>query len=240
MSLVRLAHRFATVRALRGATLVGSRVIDSSILSVDVAAKDETKPFIVVYTDDLLRNQRGLDPARPLDNLSIVLEIGGTSTMVNDETWAIPPTDAGLELSLDLIERQIAMVFADEANDWAEIWRRLHSGDPRWKSIRGSTDEGVRLAGRQITIDVAPMAEPAIGREPSGVWADFLALLATDPAAAGIVGDIRALFVGSVSSTDFEAVLRRFSLYAAEAGALHLDGDHVTGMTSVMPVGIGG
>lgn len=239
MSLVRLAHRFATVRALRGATLVGGRVIDSSILSVDVAAKDEPRPFVVVYTDDLLRNQRGLDPARPVDSLSIVLEIGGTSTMVNDETWGIPPTDAGLELTIDLVERQIATVLADEANPWAEIWRRLHSGDPRWKSIRGSTDEGIRLAGRQITIDVVPIAEPAFGREPTGVWADFLALLATDPTAAEIVDDIRAVFVGSTVSTDTEAMLRRFALHAAEAEALLLTGEEATTLTGVVPVETG-
>jgi hypothetical protein len=66
MSLVCLAHRFATVRALRGTTLAATRVIDSSILAVDAVAKDETRPFVVGYTDGLARNQRGLDPARPV------------------------------------------------------------------------------------------------------------------------------------------------------------------------------
>jgi hypothetical protein len=227
MSLVRLAHRLTVVRALRGATLAGDRVIDSSILSVEVAAKDHPKPFVVVYTDDLHRRQRGLDPGRR-DDLSIVLEIGGTSTMVNDEAWSIPPTDAGLELSLDLIERQIAVALADEGNAWSELWRRLHTGDPGWKSMRGSTDEGIRLAGRRITIDVDPIGEPAFGRPPTGVWADFLTLLATDPTAGGIVDDLRGLFVGSTVATDAEAMLRRFGLYAAETAALLLGGDHET------------
>lgn len=236
MSLVRLAHRLATVRALRGATLAGPRVIDSSILTVDVAALDEPKPFVVVYSDDLLRNQRGLDPARPIDNLSIVLEIGGTSTMVNDESWAIPPTDAGLELTIDVIERQIAVAFSDEANPWAEIWRRLHHGDPRWKSLRGSTTDGIRLAGRQITIDVTPIAEPAFGRAPAGVWADFLGLLAADPTMVGLDDAVAAVFVGGVAAADRSTILRRFALHAAEAEALLLGGDWDTPISGVVPV----
>lgn len=221
MSLVRLAHRLATVRALRGATLAGPRVIDSSILAVDAVAQEETRPFVVVYTDDLVRHQRGLDPSRPVDNLSIVLEIGGTSAMINDESWAIPPTDAGLELTIDIIERQIAVALAD-GSPWAEIWRRLHDGDPRWKSLRGSTTEGIRLAGRQITIDVTPIAEPAFGRAPAGVWADFLALLGEDPASAVIVDDLRALFAGPVTADDAALRSRRWSLTEAEAAALGL------------------
>mgnify|MGYP000872163165 CR=1 FL=1 len=219
MSLVRLAHRFATVRALRGTTLAGTRVIDSSILAVDAVAKDETRPFVVVYTDDLARNQRGLDPARPVDQLTIVIEIGGTSTMVNDAVWEIPPTDAGLELTIDLIERQIAVALADEANPWAELWRRLHTDDPRWKSLRGATTDGIRLAGRQITIDVAPIAEPAFGRSPSGVWAEFLALLEADPTPVPIVEAIRALF-GEDAERGSADLARRWAATVEEARAL--------------------
>lgn len=221
MSLQRLAHRLATVAALRGRTLAGAAVRDSAIPPIDAMAGDERRPFVSVYTDDGGRALRGLVPDTSGGTLAIVIEIGVTAQMENDDEWVIPTTDAGMEITLDLIERQIMIALADEANAWAAMWRRLHSGDPEIKSVRGaSAEKGVRFAGRQITLEVKPYAEPPYGPAATKLWSDFLALLADDPEFGSLEPTIRALIEADAAPLDWQATMRKLYLTQAEADAL--------------------
>lgn len=234
MSLQRLAHRLATVAALRGRTLAGAAVRDSAIPPIDVMAGEERRPFIAVYTDDSSRSLRGLVPNTSGGTLAIVIEIGVTAQMENDAEWVIPTTDAGMEIRLDAIERQIEIILqlnlsgegyrsapVDESNVWAAMWRRLHHGDPEVKSIRGaSAEKGVRFAGRQYTIEVKPYAEPPFGPAATGLWADFLALLAADPEFGPLEPMIRALIEADAPPFDWETTMRALYLTQAEADAL--------------------
>lgn len=221
MSLQRLAHRLATVAALRGRTLAGEAVRDSAIPPIDTMAGDELRPFVSVYTDDGGGVMRGLVPDPSAKTLAIVIEIGVTAQMTNDEEWGIPTTDAGMEITLDVIERQIMIALADEGSPWAEMWRRLHSGDPQIKSVRGaSAEKGLRFAGRQITIEVQPFAEPPFGPAATKLWADFLDLVAADEILGPLEPTIRAMIEADAPPLDWQATMRALALTVAEADAL--------------------
>lgn len=235
MSLQRLAHRIATVAALRGRTLAGDAVGDSSIPPIDVTAGEGRQPFVAVYTDRAARSLRGLASGSPGGSLVIVIEIGVAARIGDGDDWEIPPTDAGFEFTLDVIERQIMIALADEKSAWAEMWRRLHGGDPEIESLRGRLaddgaddgedgdldgDAGVRLAGRRIVIEVSPLAEPPCGPPAPLLWRDFLDLLAADDDQAPLEPAIRALIEASPVPDDWLAAMRGLLLTRPEADAL--------------------
>lgn len=228
MSIQRLAHRIATVAAIRGKTLAGAAVRDSAVAPIDIAASDEPAPFIAVYTDDQSSGMRGLDAGRPSDTLSIVIEFGVTAKMTfvdNDgnefQEPGQPPTDAQMEITLDMIERQIRVALADDGNAWAEIWRRLHTGDPEYSSTRGaSAERGVRFAGRQLTIEVRPLPEPPAGASATGVWADLIAAVEADAATASLAPIVRDMIEGGDVALDWQIVRRSLALDEAEADSL--------------------
>lgn len=221
MSVVRIASRLAIVLALRGRTLAGDAVADSEITPFDKKAAEAVSPFVSVYTDDQARNARGIDPTRPVDRLTITIEIGvnaKASTEDGEEVDAIPMTDAGMELTLDTIERQILTVLGDDENPWSSIWKRLFRGDPEIHSARGAGTDGIRFAGRQIKITVEPLKEPPSGGAATGVWAD---LLTAADAAAGRERTARMLriLIEAPAPLDDWSTLRRNMLMSADEGS---------------------
>ena len=227
MSVVRIASRLVVVMALRGRTLAGSTVADSENTPFDQKAAEAVCPFISVYTDNQARNARDIDPARPVDRLTLTFEIGVNAKVQSDtgeEVAGLPMTDAGMELILDAIERQILTVLADDENPWSAIWKRLWRGDPEIKSTRGaSASEGVRFAGRQIEFTVEPLKEPPSGSPATGVWADLLTM------ADGVAGRettarlLHDLIEAPAPSDDWFALRRNLLMSAAEGAALLLN-----------------
>lgn len=227
MSVVRLATRLVVVLALRGRTLAGPAVADSEITPFDEKAAEAVSPFVSVYTDDQARNARDIDPARPADRLTITIEIG-LNAQVKDETGeeiaGLPMTDAGMELILDAIERQILMVLADDENPWSAIWKRLFRGDPEIKSTRGaSAADGVRFAGRQLKINVEPLKEPPSGAPATGVWVDLLAAVDAVEGREQTARMLRELIEAPPPSDDWFALRRDLMMSAAEGTALLLE-----------------
>ncbi|HRD79031.1 MAG TPA: hypothetical protein PK264_24385, partial [Hyphomicrobiaceae bacterium] len=157
MSLARFALRTATVKAIRGRTFAGPFVRDSEIGPIDELASEGRIPFVVVYTDDVALKCRGTDLLGNDGRTSLVMEIGVTTRMTPDGDWEIPTTDAGMELTIDAIERQARTTLTAPAadNPWAELWREIVTDVAEIKSQRGaSAREGVRFAGRQIVLEV--------------------------------------------------------------------------------------
>lgn len=232
MSLQRLAHRIATVKALAGRTLAGDRVRDSAIAPIDVQAGEEAAPFIAVYTDDFEGRWRDL-PGRDDQTLALILEIGVTARMLIADpdnpgneivSWGIPPTDAGIELTLDMIERQARIALDDEANAWAELWRTLHMGDAAYTSIRGaSAEKGIRFAGRQLKVEVQPLDEPAFGPAASGVWSALLDAMDADAELVNLAPAVRSLIEADTPPVDWIAVRRRFGMDDGEVTSLGLE-----------------
>lgn len=234
MSLVREALRMSVVRALRGRTWAGERVLDSESGPVDDIAFNAPSPVILVFTDDgersadraftaddlagqreqnllieVLITQRMALPMIDPDTGQIVLDPAtGRPAVLRDEdgnpVFQMLPisTDRAMEWRVGAIQRQIMIALADPDNAWAVTAKRLMgAGFKTIKDQRGTSDrDGSRFAGRQMTLTVQMLAEPAIGAEPKGVWIDFLEDLAAEgPESAAIADEFRNLILGKTT-----------------------------------------
>lgn len=252
MSLSRLAIRLAAVKALAGRTLAGAAVSDSEVSAIDVAAADKKQPFIAVYADDGEFRCSGRDLMAGEGMFSLAIEIGVTSRMrykldpqadgEGDLVDALVPSDALMEMTLDLIARQIALALADPGNEWADIWRRLVTKIGRVRTRRGaSADKLLRFAGRQLEIDVHPLADPPCGKAPAGVWRDLLVLIEADadPAFRALAAPIRATIAGEAPASDWSIDQAQLALTGGEAASMLLTQPEGVGPEDTIIVAIG-
>lgn len=215
----RLALRICVVQALIGHTFAGDAVKDSLITAVDTEIPAETKPFIAVYTDD-----------QSADGLTLVIETGVTASMaVTNEAGqdvivaGVPPTDAGIEMMLDAIERQIHVALSDPDNSWAELYRLLFTGRAAPASKRGAASkDGERYAGRQIEIVGKPLADPTFGApvNATGFWFKMLAAIDASADLAEHGDFFRDLIGDGVGRPEWRLQQRAIEATQAEATAL--------------------
>ncbi|MBI1649872.1 hypothetical protein [Hyphomicrobium sulfonivorans] len=201
MNLVGFALRIATVELLRNATLAGDRVRDSMIDPANLLTQD-AQPFIVVAIDQSEITPTGRDILGANRTISLTMDValaGKVSIPAGDDgpqdDVVIPHTDAGMELVLDLIGRQIDRALLANG-PWAKIWRRFAPAIKKVQVDRGaSAENGIRYATRQIIFTLQAIAEPSFG-EPEGVWTEFLALMRADAKLARIA-DLIETEIGS-------------------------------------------
>lgn len=230
MSLARLAVRLATVAALRGATTAGDAVRDSEITTIDESASTASRPFVAVYTDDGEFTGLGRDLQSGEGSFSLVIETGVTARMryvleggATQDVDVLVPTDTMMELTLDLMARQISVALLSAGSEWAEMWRRLVANVGRINHRRGaSAEKGERFAGRQIEIAVTPFADPPVGQQPPKLWQDFLALLEADadPGLRSLAPVIRRQIVGEVPALPWEVLRQQLGLTEGEADSM--------------------
>ena len=240
----RIALRIAAVEALKGATIVGSNVLDSEIGALDVGADgsirtDQETYFISVYTEG--SKQEGSNPGGGADLRSlhisgptdIVFEFGATAAMVetDDATGVsqivglqIPATDANFEFLLDIIERQLVNALTDPNNAWAEIFRKLHSTTLTIDRRRTSSAEGTKVAARQIAIRLELLPDPIYGEPvaPTSAWAKFFTQLALDTSAVTVKKHqaLLALLGNSDNRLASETQRQRFAMTLEEVRAM--------------------
>lgn len=203
MSLSRLALRLCTIRALKGVTFAEDRVFDSAILGIDFVESQERMPVLVVTTDDDEGTTDGLDLIGFNRTLDLVIEIAvATFVRAGDGTveFTIPHTDEGLELSLDLMGRQVLRALQASDRSWSELWRSFAMSVDKITARRGSdAKDGIRFAARQIVITCKPLADPPFGEGvPSGPWAALLAALRADPQFRNIADVVEGSIAGPV------------------------------------------
>lgn len=208
MSLTALAVRLATVRALRGRTLAGERVYDSKISPVHIVALAESKPTIVVTTDDDDNDITGKELGAGDHSLELVIEFALTEKVTlpdkdgGGEILTIPATDAGLEATLDIIGWQVGKALALDGGPWGDLWRMLVPSVKRITTRRGADDEGgARYAARQLVLILDHIAEPTphVLSIQSSAWARVLAAMQDDPDTAALAKIIE----GQVASGDY-------------------------------------
>lgn len=189
MGLVALALRIATVKTLMNATLAADRVYDSAVDPIDQRISEEAAPVLVIFTEDNQRTVTGRDLRNATHALELVIEAAVASQVMieakeGEPTFAaveIPHTDAGLEISLDLIDRQIMRALMVDDGLWPTLWRRIALATPKIITRRGAgADKGVRFAARQHVITVEALSEPGFGAIAEEFWHDFLAALEAD------------------------------------------------------------
>lgn len=191
MSLVSLAVRYATIRALKGRTYAGENVFDSKIEPINLVAENGADFAIVVTTDDDDVKIEGRDLIAGDHQLELVIEVAATAKLTvktdegeDAEALTIPATDAGLEASLNLIGWQIARALSASGGVWGDLWRSLVMKVHSISSRRGADEaNGVRYAARQYVYKIDHIAEPEPGIAPAAgdLWARAITMLKADP-----------------------------------------------------------
>lgn len=181
MSICRAVTRLALVEAIRGNTSVGANVFDSLIGGLDFdpngsVSTSEEKPFAAVYSDTaMVETDEFADCGFHANGATMfIIEFGIAAAMfqpASDESGereiaetGLAATDANLEFSLDLLTRQIMDTIVDPQNAWSAIFLdMLHSVSKLERARIGNDSDGIRLAGQQIRITGALLADPAKG-----------------------------------------------------------------------------
>lgn len=207
MGLIRFAVRQCAARAVRGVTLAEDRVFLSAIDPLDTKVRATLAPMLIVNTDDHKQDGHGRDMTGGTHQLSLVIEAAIASRVTaegKDEDGGtvqvtIIEADAGLDLTLDLIEHQILRALTGPG-PWADLFRRFVTTISSRLSRRGADVSGTRWAARQITFTCDTLAEPVGFSEaelsPGSVWADFLAAMEGDENLAPIAPLIRGALEG--------------------------------------------
>jgi hypothetical protein len=208
MSLTRLAMRLAAARAVRNKTLAADRVFDSAVDPIDQTIAETRQPLIVVTTDEHALDITGRDLGSGDHACDLVFEVAIASRVEvpapdgqgGQITIAIPHTDEGMELTLDIMEHQIIAALTQDDGAWSATWMKLVPRVTRRLSRRGaSAENGVRFAARQmvLTCDLVdtPVAGEALGSNTA--WGDVLTLMEADPDLTNIASLIRAEIEGA-------------------------------------------
>jgi hypothetical protein len=195
--------RVAAARALKGRTLAGPRVFDSAVDPIDQTIAEQRQPLIVLTTDEHEVETTGRDLGSGNHQCDLVIEVAiaarvevpASDGQGGQITIAIPHTDEGMELTLDLMEHQVVAALTRDDNEWSRIWMMLVPRVQRRLSRRGaSAENGVRFAARQLVLTCDLVDTPPIGAAPEAgtAWGDVLVAMDADPALAPIAGMLRA------------------------------------------------
>lgn len=208
MSLTRLAMRLAAARALKGRTLAGPRVFDSAVDPIDQTIAEQRQPLIVLTTDEHEVEVTGRDLGSGTHQCDLVIEVAiaarvevpASDGQGGQITIAIPHTDEGMELTLDLMEHQAVTALTRDNNAWSQVWMKLVPRIQRRLSRRGaSAENGVRFAARQLVLTCDLIDTPPIGTQIDAgmAWGAVLAAMESDAALAPIAAMLRAEIAGA-------------------------------------------
>ena len=204
MSLIPLALRIITVKALRGETYALARVLDSSLDAIDMTVTKDKSPVIVVSSDDEeYSNENGKLALMAADrSVDFVIEYAVASMVEapdGSQQLTIPHTDAGQEAILGIMGRQIMRALLTPQTPWSDLWRRVVVSVPKVMIRRGaSAEQGVRFAARQMVMSCRTLHEPDFGRAIGAgeFWDDLLTLMAADDDLADLAKIIRGEIEG--------------------------------------------
>ena len=213
-SLVSTALRLTAKKALIDATYADERIHDSAITPIDhMVSSGEQKPFIVISTEDEKSTVIGRDVIGGNKTIDLVFEIAIAHAVKAEgddpETEIIvPATDAGLELSLALITRQMnRALFEQEGNQWCDLFRRFCINVKEITNRRGvGNEDGARFAARQIILTVEGIDEPSFGHQPQSddAWGALLDQMDLEPDLASITPLFRAAIIGEPPIEDWD------------------------------------
>jgi hypothetical protein len=232
VSLARLAMRLAAARALKGATLAGDRVFDSAVDPIDQTIAETRQPILVVTTDDHEAEITGRDLMHSSVACDLVIEAAIAARVEvplpdgegGETTIAIPHTDEGMELVLDMIEHQVVAALTRERTAWSRVWMKMVPRITRRLSRRGaSSEKGVRFAARQITLTCDLIEAPTDGAAiPAGsAWADLLTVMEAD-AQLGPIADMLRTEIEGQPIDDWRRAANMLGIHLETADAIGL------------------
>lgn len=232
MSLSRAILRLTAVQAIKGQTLAEARVYNSDLDPLDHRMSAEKQPVIVIFTDDQQEElgHRG-DMAQGQGSVDLVIEIAiagntfvaGTDDEAQEVQVSIGETDAGMEFTLDLLERQIIAALTAGVGPWPDLWRVFCTKILRRVSRRGgSAESGTRFAARQIVLTCETLIEPPPGvTYADSAWSRLIDAVAAEPGLSILAPILRAELSGN-SASDWAQAARLLGVNLDTVSALGL------------------
>ena len=213
MSLASFALRVCAAQAIRGRTAAFDRVFDSSMTPENAMEASGRKPVIIVSSDDYRRTAERADPnardflAPRTVSLSFETLIGSFVQFKdgNGGDFQVPQTDEGLELSINLIERETLRALVSGDNEWSSIFMKFAPSIVDVSSKRGAgSSDGHKFAARLTTFSIATLCDPPFGEVPEDgtPWARLVAALRADQTLPGVGDLILGAIVGDPISSE--------------------------------------
>jgi hypothetical protein len=203
VSLIGMALRIAATRAVETAGILPpGRVFDSHFLPVDRVVEGATEPFCIVSVETITTTPTGRDLNTGQREVELLIEIGLTRairvSVPNGQDrieLALVETDAGLEASLAILERQVmACLFGRGGGAWGDVFRGLAAQIKEVVSRRAtSAGDGARFCARQTLLTLHTLAEPPFAApvDPQSPFAAFLTQAEADETTQPLARAIR-------------------------------------------------
>lgn len=246
MSLVSLVLRNLTALALSGKTLAGLEVRSSLLVPITEMQVVDPVPMIAVFTDRAKADDADIDGSDMLGSrgqVTLALELACiTKVKVKDEANGdiefvetdIPASDEGMEMVLDIIQRQSLAELQSGDSVWASLWRECRIKVRAIVVERGtSIEKGSRIAARRVEIHLQVLGEPVPGKPLTAFWTRLLAAFEADPRMATMAVMLRDLIEGR-ALPEWRQWQAELGMSDGAIGALRLgalDGSDGTGAT---------
>lgn len=214
MGVVRQLIQVAVTEALKGRTIAGQAVHDSLIKALPQIMKGEVHPVVAVSIEDCT-SQDGDGLFRTDASMTLMLQLAIAKSVTvpvieGEDALEIGDTDAALEASLNLLDRQWRIALSDPLNAWAELFRQLVPHVGKVSDIRLTDPEtGRKHAARIVEITIAPIAEPYPGQADMDVVRQGLAQMATIADYADLAAILSASLDAGVALFDWQIVQGR-------------------------------
>lgn len=241
MSLTSLAIRTCAFLALYKSTIAEDRVFESVLAPIDETAKDIPQPFITLAVDESRARgeQVGTDLLASTDSISLVIELaiqapveieGQDGETVTEVT--LPETETALEWALDLLSHEVIRRLTIDPT-WGDLFRSFVLAYHNVVRVRGGMAEKVRLAARQIVLEIKPISDPDSSALAASdlPWPRFLAALRAIPvpptsgadpnlAAYPALADSLERAIRDTGFEPWEVAAARLGVTRADAGGL--------------------
>lgn len=209
MSLAALVFRNLTVAALLGKTLADGNVRSSDLEPANEIHPGNVLPVVSVFTDSVKATAadiQGYDLLGANTTITLGIEIAcmgrppaGSDA---DDVPFIPQTDEGLEMTLDIIQRQALAELQTGESQMAELWRSCVMKFCGINVVRGAAIErGVRFAGRRVEIDAEIICDPYPGQAIPSTWAKIITAMKADDGLAQVGQTVETLASGATLPT---------------------------------------
>lgn len=170
MAIAETVLRILTVYALKGATLAGDQVLDDPGDPAE-AADTAAAPLLAVFTGRAIGQVDGTDLIGQDLELDLTVQSyipAGVTVEAAGKPISIDVRGSGGSLALGVLERQIIRALLAGKSPWCEAWRDLvlsisESTGQNFFMHRGEGDAQVRMVAREITLRLAPLADPPLG-----------------------------------------------------------------------------
>lgn len=224
---VRQLLAISAVEAARGETIAGPNVHDCKIESLNGDLKDSRLPVLIFSIEAAEQRPQGNGHGffgRPstckLQVQATIFELtkvgGDAGGKPETLELVIGETDAALEATLNILDRQWRVALTHPRNAWGDVFRGLVLRVGKVQDMRAADPELPRRHAMRLSeVEIDTIAEPGLGEEIPPAIEAGLALLEADPDYLELAGELRALLAVGSDLDDWEKT--QASLFASRA-----------------------